>query len=107
MNRALDSTTHSARADMFQREASWRLGPDALKRESGEPGGSARFPYASIVEMRLCFDPHRRRGLQRPRAGQARHRGGVHPADDHVHPQEIGRGASIPPPFPRTPYRGR
>jgi hypothetical protein len=37
MNRALDSTTHSARADMFQREASWRLGPDALEREGGEP----------------------------------------------------------------------
>jgi hypothetical protein len=86
MKRALDSTTHSARADMFQREASWRPGPDALEREGGEPvdapwwacilrfylrlivpwavrriekGGSARFPYASIVQLRLCFDPTR------------------------------------------------
>jgi hypothetical protein len=76
--------SHSARADMFQREATLR--PDALEREGGEPadapwwarlarfylrlivpwairsierGGSARFPYASICELRLCFDPTR------------------------------------------------
>jgi hypothetical protein len=36
-------------------------------RESGEPGGSARFPYASIVQMRhASFDP--------TRFGSGRHR---------------------------------
>jgi hypothetical protein len=59
MDGAADSITHSARANIFQHEASWRLGPDALERESGEPGDSARFPHASIVEIRLCFDPTR------------------------------------------------
>ena len=86
MNIAAQPVVHSARADAFQREAIWRLGPDALEREGGEPakapwwahlmrfylrlivpwairaiepGGSARFPYASIWELRLCFDPTR------------------------------------------------
>ena len=86
MNMAVDPVIHSARADMFQREATWRLGPDALERAGGEPadapwwahvlrfylrlivpfairriekGGSARFPYASIKELRICFDPTR------------------------------------------------
>jgi hypothetical protein len=86
MNIAAQPIVHSARADMFQREATWRIGSDALEREGGEPakapwwahlmrlylrlimpwavrsierGGSARFPYASIRELRLCFDPTR------------------------------------------------
>src|SRR5262245_48848051 len=86
MNIAAQQIVHSARSDMFQREAAWRLGPDALEREGGEPaeapwwarllrfyawliipwgvrriekGGSERFPYASIRELRLCFDPSR------------------------------------------------
>jgi hypothetical protein len=86
MNDAVRPIAHGARADMFQRETTWRLGPDALEREGGEPadapwwahllrfylrlivpfavgpiekGGPARFPYASIVELRLCFDPTR------------------------------------------------
>jgi hypothetical protein len=98
--------THAARTDMFQREATWRLGPDALEREGGEPadapwwahllrfylrlivpfairriekGGSARFPYASIVELRLCFDP--------TRADSTRHRCDIRLAD--------GRRASV------------
>ena len=96
---------------MFQREATWRLGPDALEREGGEPadapwwarlsrfylrlimpwairsiepqarirasstryGGSARFPYASICELRLCFDP--------TRADDTRHRCDIRLAD--------------------------
>jgi hypothetical protein len=33
--------SHSARADMFQREATWRLGPEALEREGGEPADAA------------------------------------------------------------------
>jgi hypothetical protein len=86
MSGLAESIVHAARTDMFQREAVWRLGPDALEREGGEPadapwwahllrfylrlivpwavrridkGGSARFPYAAIVELRLCFDPTR------------------------------------------------
>jgi hypothetical protein len=86
MNIAAQTIVHSARTDMFQREATWRLGPDALEREGGEPakapwwahlmrfylrlivpwvvraiepGGKASFPYAAIVELRLCFDPTR------------------------------------------------
>jgi hypothetical protein len=86
MNSFTQPIVHSTRADMFQREATWRLGADALEREGGEPaappwwahvlrlylrliipwavraidpGGSARFPYGSIVELRLCFDPTR------------------------------------------------
>jgi hypothetical protein len=100
MTMSAQPIVHSARADMFQREATWRLGPDALEREGGEPadapwwahllrfylriivpwavrgieaGGSARFPYASIVELRLCFDP--------TRADDTRHRCDVRLAD--------------------------
>lgn len=77
---------HRSRANVFQREAVWRLGADALEREGGEPadapwtahaarfylrllwpwsgitierGGAARFPYANIVGIRLSFDPTR------------------------------------------------
>lgn len=77
---------HSSRWSVFQREATWRLGGDALTREGGEPdaaplfarvlrfllrfilpwavmkiepGGPARFPYADIVELRLSFEPTR------------------------------------------------
>ena len=84
MNAPVDPIIHVARSDLFQCPAVWRLAPDALEREGGEPaaapwwarllrfylrlimpwavrriepGGSARFPYASIAELRLCFDP--------------------------------------------------
>jgi hypothetical protein len=84
MNMAAEPLTHTARANVFQREATWRLAPDALEREGRtpaavpwwlrasrvvtqimlpgaldpiEPGGPARFPYAEIRELRLCFDP--------------------------------------------------
>ncbi len=86
MNSSTLPIVHSTRSDMFQREATWRLGTDALEREGGEPaaapwwahllrlylrliipwavraidrGGSARFPYGAIMELRLCFDPTR------------------------------------------------
>jgi hypothetical protein len=76
--------THAARANIYQEEARWRLGPDALEREGGErakapwwarlsraylmllvpwaldrieKGGPARFPYRSIKELRLTFEP--------------------------------------------------
>jgi hypothetical protein len=78
--------THSSRANVFQREATWRIGADALERDGGEPadaawyahvlrfylrllwpwsgiridaGGVARFPYAHIAEVRVLFDPTR------------------------------------------------
>jgi hypothetical protein len=77
---------HTSRANVFQQEATWRLGADALEREGGEPadapwiahalrwylrilwpwkgitidpGGAARFPYRDIAELRLLFDPTR------------------------------------------------
>ncbi len=76
--------THAARANIFQQEAVWRLTPDALEREGGErakapwwarlmrgylmlfvpwaldrieKGGPARFPYRSIKQLRLTFEP--------------------------------------------------
>jgi hypothetical protein len=85
----MDATTpvsHSARANLYQNEAHWRLGPDALERLGGEPaaapwwaklirfyllllvpwgmdridkGGPARFPYAAIQELRLTYEPTR------------------------------------------------
>jgi hypothetical protein len=100
MNIAAQPVAHSARADMFQREATWRLGAGALEREGGEPaqapwwahllrfylrllipwavrsieqGGPARFPYAAIAELRLCFDP--------TRADDTRHRCDLRLAD--------------------------
>jgi hypothetical protein len=78
--------THSSRWSVFQKEATWRLTPEALEREGGEPdkaplvarvarfvlrfiipwmimkiepGGPARFAFADIVEMRLSFEPSR------------------------------------------------
>jgi hypothetical protein len=78
--------SHVSRASIFQREATWRLGADALEREGGEPaaapwwahaaryflrlvwpwrgiridpGGPGRFPHADIRELRLSFDPTR------------------------------------------------
>jgi hypothetical protein len=78
--------THSSRWSVFQKEATWRLSPDALERDGGEPdkaplvarvarfvlrfiipwmimkiepGGPARFAFADIVAMRLSFEPSR------------------------------------------------
>ena len=86
MNEMAAAPTHASRANVFQTEARWRLGADALRREGGEPaeapwwahalriflrviwpwtgikiepGGAARFPYAGITEVRLSFDPTR------------------------------------------------
>jgi hypothetical protein len=100
MNSTAQPIVHSSRTDMFQREATWRLGAQALEREGGEPadapwwarllrfylrlivpwavrgierGGSARFPYDKIVEVRLCFDP--------TRADDTRHRCDIRLAD--------------------------
>ena len=84
MNQTQEPIAHRARANIYQEEANWRLSADALEREGGtparvpwwvrasrvvtrimlpgaldpiEPGGPARFPYAAIRELRLCFDP--------------------------------------------------
>ena len=86
MNDTASALTHASRANIFQTEARWRLGADALVREGGEranapwyahaariflrvifpwggirieKGGPARFPYAGITELRLSFDPTR------------------------------------------------
>lgn len=86
MNDPASAPGHASRANVFQTEARWHLGADALEREGGEPanapwyahalrlflrvifpwtgikiekGGAARFPYADITELRLSFDPTR------------------------------------------------
>jgi hypothetical protein len=86
MNKAVEPVVHRARVNAFQQEATWRLGPDALERDGGEPaaapvwaqlarfvvrlivpwaldpierGGAARFPYAEVRDLRLRFDPTR------------------------------------------------
>jgi hypothetical protein len=63
MNVAADPIVHAARVNAFQPEATWRLGPDALERTSGEPADakrdSARFPYAAIQDLGVCYDPTR------------------------------------------------
>jgi hypothetical protein len=40
MNSSAQPIVHNARADMFQREATWRLGAQALEREGGEPAAA-------------------------------------------------------------------
>ena len=82
----MSELTYVSRANVFQTEARWHLGPDALEREGGEPakapwythalrlllrvmfpwggiriekGGAARFPYRGIHELRLSYDPTR------------------------------------------------
>jgi hypothetical protein len=77
---------HSARSNLYQNEAHWRLADAALERSGGEPakapwwaralrfylllivpwgldridrGGDARFPYASIKQLRLSYEPTR------------------------------------------------
>jgi hypothetical protein len=78
--------THSARANIYQNEAHWRLAEDALERTGGEParapwwaklarfylllivpwgleridrGGEARFPYGAVKQVRLSYEPTR------------------------------------------------
>lgn len=86
MDPAVGQTSHSARANIYQNEAHWRLGTDALERVGGEPavapwwaklarfylllivpwgleridrGGAARFPYAAVKQLRLSYEPTR------------------------------------------------
>ena len=56
MNIAAQPLAHSARANVFEHEATWRLGPEAVERDRG-PG--ERFPSAAVVALRLSFDPTR------------------------------------------------
>jgi hypothetical protein len=49
---------HRTRRSIFQSEAAWRLGEDALERVAeGRP--AFRIPYAEIVELQLSYDPTR------------------------------------------------
>jgi hypothetical protein len=86
MNDTASVLTHASRANIFQTDARWCLGADALVREGGapanapwwahalriflrviwpwtgikiEPGGAARFAYTGITELRLSYDPTR------------------------------------------------
>ena len=40
MNDTASALTHASRANVFQTEARWRLGADALVREGGEPASA-------------------------------------------------------------------
>src|SRR5262249_5612770 len=53
MSIAAQPLAHRARANAFEREATWRLGAEELQCDRG-PG--ERFPYAAVVELRLSFD---------------------------------------------------
>jgi hypothetical protein len=82
----MNNLVHTARPNVFQKEATWRLSGDVLEREGGEPadagwfpramriflrillpwyvipieaGGPAQFRCADIVRLRLRFDPTR------------------------------------------------
>jgi hypothetical protein len=82
----MSELAHASRANVFQREAFWRLSNEALARDGGEPadapwyahalrlylrllwpwsairidrGGVLRLPCADIVELRVTFDPTR------------------------------------------------
>jgi len=86
MSNTAAALSHASRANIFQTEARWHLGADALERDGGEPaaapwwahalriflrviwpwtgikiekGGAARFPYAAMAELRLSYDPTR------------------------------------------------
>jgi hypothetical protein len=78
MNIAAQPIVHNTRANVFEAEAAWRLGPDVLERQSGT-GGRERFPFADIIELYLRFDP--------TRFDTARHRCDLRLAD--------GRAASL------------
>ena len=53
MNIAAQPVVHSARADAFQREATWCLGPDALEREGGEPAEAPWWAHLMRFYLRL------------------------------------------------------
>lgn len=82
----MSDPVHTSRANVFQREATWRLGADALARDGGEAadapwyahavrlylrllwpwsgirierGGALHLRYGEIAELRLSFDPTR------------------------------------------------
>lgn len=88
IDKILPINAHASRANVFQKEAFWRLEQDELVREGGEPekvsplfpalrvflrilwpwwsligpvepGGTARFLLVDIAEMQLRFDPTR------------------------------------------------
>jgi hypothetical protein len=61
MDIARGPVAHSARKSIFDTEAVWRLGPDALEIAggAGTPGAATQFPYVTVRELRLSFDPTR------------------------------------------------
>ena len=68
MNHGRRSGIHSARADMFQREATWRLGTEALERGGGEPATAPWWAHVLRFYLRLIvpFAMADREGGQRP-----------------------------------------
>jgi hypothetical protein len=50
---------YSVRANVFEPEMTWRLGPDALEVETGAGAAPLRLPYRDFIEIRLSFAPSR------------------------------------------------
>jgi hypothetical protein len=62
MNAPAPPVTYTARANVFEHEATWRLAPDALERIGGptqNPKAVQRFPYRDVSELWLSFAPTR------------------------------------------------
>jgi hypothetical protein len=54
--------TYSVRANAFEHDATWRLGPDALEMTGGNAAAAdatITFPYKDVSELRLSFSPTR------------------------------------------------
>ncbi len=54
--------SHVSRASIFQREATWRLGADALEREGGEPAAAPWWAHAARYFLRAHLAVERHRG---------------------------------------------
>jgi hypothetical protein len=62
MNVTTAPIVHAVRTSVLENEVVWRLGPDALECARGaDPAAevTARYPYGTITEMRLSYDPTR------------------------------------------------
>ena len=51
----MSDLVHRSRANVFQREAVWRLGADALEREGGEPADAPWTAHAARFYLRLLW----------------------------------------------------
>ena len=55
MNDTVSAPTYASRANIFQSEARWRLGADALVREGGEPANAPWYAHAARIFLRVIW----------------------------------------------------